>query len=362
MTPAVCCLLSGVLGNRTLSLRLEAAVREAGAVALPSRWLDEAAYVRHPAPRLARLSSELESELVVRRMLGNGRLPRADVYLVNGLGLALAARPLAPSARWVVATDSTPALVDRLRSGVRAGLPRRAFRALQGLRFARFVPKVDAWLPMSVTCRDSLVGDYGAAADRCAVTFAPQSTIAATPPARSPGAGPLRLLFVGNDFVRKGGPALVAARDLLGDAATLTIVSRDPACAGLADRPRIELVPGVADPRDIVRFYDAAHLLVYPTRFDLYSNVILEGLARGLPFLVSGAAATPAAELTDLTGAGWTLARADAEGIAAAARAAVADPRVYAARCEAAFAFARRELSPARFAEKVARAVGLRPS
>jgi glycosyltransferase involved in cell wall biosynthesis len=248
-------------------------------------------------------------------------------------------------------------MTERLRAtgyGERPGLLRRTFRRIQHARFAAFAPAVDVWLPMSEACRDSLVRDYGVDAARCVVTRAPQSDVDTALAPRDPRERPWRLLFVGNDFERKGGHLLAAAMTQLPDA-TLTVVSHDPAAQVFAG-PRVRVLAGVKDAGDIARLCREAHLLVHPTFVDHYSLVICEGLARGLPFLVSEG--TPAVELVRASGAGrvlpWPL---SAAAIAAAVRNWMAEPDAHLAAQRNALEFARRALTMERFRAQVAAAL-----
>jgi glycosyltransferase involved in cell wall biosynthesis len=132
---------------------------------------------------------------------------------------------------------------------------------------------------------------------------------------------------------------------------SLTVVSNDPAAGACAEQGRISVVRGITDPAALSSIYSGAHLLVHPTRFDLYSHVICEGLAHGLPFAVS--ANTPAAELVAESGAGVLIAPpVSADSIATAIRAAT-EPSGYARREAAALSFAQRCLRMEHLAELV---------
>ncbi len=96
----------------------------------------------------------------------------------------------------------------------------------------------------------------------------------------------IHLLFVGGDFVRKGG-------DLLLDWAQQTrkrnwhlhLVTRDPVPT---PHPNIHVYYGLGPNHpDLIALYRKAQLFVMPTRCDCYSLASMEAMASGLPVLLS---------------------------------------------------------------------------
>lgn len=122
----------------------------------------------------------------------------------------------------------------------------------------------------------------------------------ATPQAKSearrafgvPDDAPL-LLFVGNDFGKKGLKTLLDAQATLDNKVQLLVVGRSERtgeyelqATKLGLRSRVHFLGSL---KDMSLAYSAADLLVHPTVEDSYGMVVLEAMAHGLPVVVSDA-------------------------------------------------------------------------
>ncbi|NBW49217.1 MAG: glycosyltransferase [Betaproteobacteria bacterium] len=99
------------------------------------------------------------------------------------------------------------------------------------------------------------------------------------------------LLFVGNDFVKKGLKTLLEAMAQIEGKVELLVVGRsekaneyEQQAANLGLRSRVHFLGSL---KDMSLAYRAADMLVHPTLEDSYGMVVLEGMAYGLPVLVS---------------------------------------------------------------------------
>jgi glycosyltransferase involved in cell wall biosynthesis len=136
------------------------------------------------------------------------------------------------------------------------------------------------------------------------------------PGGRRAGTGPLRLLFVGGDFVRKGGDLLIAAmRGTLRDRCELDIVTRDT----------VEPAPGVrvhrAEPNSdlLRRLYGEAEVFVMPTRAECFGIATIEAMASGLPVIVGDVGGVR--DIVDDGETGWLIPPDGAALVAAVERA-----------------------------------------
>lgn len=107
------------------------------------------------------------------------------------------------------------------------------------------------------------------------------------------GRGDIRLLFVGQDFRRKGLSAVIDALVLLqkdGPPCRLRVIGRDDPAPYRRQAESLGLAPLVTfegPSRDIHLAYQAEDLFVFPTHYDPFANVCLEAMACGLPVLTT---------------------------------------------------------------------------
>lgn len=146
-------------------------------------------------------------------------------------------------------------------------------------------------------------------------------------PARASGDGPLRVCYVGSLDLRKGFVYLLQAIRALGHRhVKLRMVGAtgDRECARLLARERagldIEVMPGESVP-----LYQNSELLVIPTLEDGLPFVLVEGLACGLPVIVTREAG--AAECVREGESGWVIPPADTAALATALEQALAHRR-----------------------------------
>jgi UDP-glucose:(heptosyl)LPS alpha-1,3-glucosyltransferase len=99
------------------------------------------------------------------------------------------------------------------------------------------------------------------------------------------------LLFVGNDYRKKGLPATLQALASLPADVFLAVVGNTAAIAGFRDQVvalgLAQRVFFIGSLQDVSPAYQAADALVHPTLEDTFAMVVLEAMAHGLPVAVS---------------------------------------------------------------------------
>lgn len=145
---------------------------------------------------------------------------------------------------------------------------------------------------MSEHARRSFLEDYGCSAERVVNV----GTAMALPPADLAGrhwAEPTAL-FVGNDFIRKGGPELLGAWPKLRKwvpSAKLVIVG--PRIRRIRLPEGVQWLGRVTDRQRLVGLYDQASIFVLPAHFDPMPWVLGEAMGHGLPCVVTPSCGMP---------------------------------------------------------------------
>ncbi len=126
-------------------------------------------------------------------------------------------------------------------------------------------------------------------------------------------AGPVKLLFVGNDFARKGGADVVDVfLHGLSEQAELHLVTG--AEIGIS-HPRVHVHRNVAAYSPAWRaLYQSADLFVLPTHFEAFGLVFMEAMAAGLPIVGSRINAIP--EMVTDGETGWLVPPGDRQALA----------------------------------------------
>lgn len=140
--------------------------------------------------------------------------------------------------------------------------------------------------------RDSLVEDY--AVDPARVSVVGAGANGGLPEVTgSVAAGRPNVLFIGNDFARKGGWDLLAAFEVVRRSvpdATLRLVGTRPP---VPPTPGVEVLGRIHDRSRIDRLYAEASVFVLPSVFDPFPLVLLEAMARGVPVVTTNSCGTP---------------------------------------------------------------------
>ena len=132
--------------------------------------------------------------------------------------------------------------------------------------------------------QQSLIQDYGVPAGRVTVVGAGLNfdELPDEPPAR-PTDLPPTVLFVGNDFVRKGGVQLLDAFRIVRESVPTARLRIAGTPYPIPAQPGVDVLGRIQSRQEMSNLYAQAHVFCLPSTFEPYGFVLLEAMAHGLP-------------------------------------------------------------------------------
>jgi glycosyltransferase involved in cell wall biosynthesis len=236
------------------------------------------------------LRASLRARHQVRAAL---RSDRFDGLFFHTPVTALFAQRLMAKVPTVVSMDATPLNLDSM--GASYGHVPSASRHIEALKNAltrRTFECARTLIVWSEWARQSLIRDYQVEPTKIQV-IPPGIDLQRWSFRRDRGddGRPLRLLFVGGDFRRKGGEVLLTAfrRDLM-DRCELDIVTRDD--IDVSDLRGVRVHRGLnSNAPGLLALFAEADVFVFPTLGDCLPIVIMEAMAAGLPVVATNVGA-----------------------------------------------------------------------
>jgi glycosyltransferase involved in cell wall biosynthesis len=211
--------------------------------------------------------------------------------------------------------DATPILTNRM-PGYRSVQDSKLMALLKRRLKQRMYCSAALLQTWSNWAKRSFVNDYDVPADKV-VVIPPGINLQFWKPAPfTPSGAKKRILFVGGDFRRKGGPLLLDWYKTQRPAEVeLHIVTREP----------VDSIPGVIVYRDmrcntpqLLDLYHKSHLFVLPSLGDCFSVATIEAMGAGLPVIASNVGAIP--EIIESGRNGFIVQGNDAAELGAAIR------------------------------------------
>lgn len=239
-----------------------------------------------------RLRSQLLTAFTARNaLIRELRTLKPDVVHAHTQVTALLCRDLMSRVPFVVSMDYTTALLAREHPAP-ASITYAPIVELERMAFVRAAHCI-TW---SHRARNSLIDDYHVIPDKVDCVYPPVplelfEKIVRAPSARS--TLPVRLLFVGNDFARKGGSDLLQAFEgEVSEYCELDIVCNDKNLQAAGHNVRVHKGVRALSP-ELIQLYTDADIFVMPTREDVFGLVFAEAAAAGLPCVGTTVMAVP---------------------------------------------------------------------
>jgi glycosyltransferase involved in cell wall biosynthesis len=342
--PRLALCIEQTLGHRTHGQNIERA--------LEARAIDaDLIRVHPPTGRALPMPWALRASLdAARQLRARGRV---DVTFFHTQTLSLFAPLATRGGRYIVSVDATPVQIDAMGTWYDHGRHDATLESVKREWYRRIFDRAAGIVTWSDWAAESLRSDYGTrfAEDGAELDAAgAPRLLVAHPGAPTPffeipraetaeAERPVRILFVGGDFERKGGPALLEARRRLGDRAELMLVTG----AEIAPEPGVSVVPGVQPgSAALLDAFARADIFCLPTLGDCTPVVLGEAMAAGLPVVTTELASNPEWVPDE---AGSRVPPGDAEALYQALRPLVDDPELRVRRGRAARAHAAARMS-----------------
>jgi glycosyltransferase involved in cell wall biosynthesis len=245
---------------------------------------------------LVRSNWSVRASLLARRALARARQQGAlDALFIHTQVASLLAGPFMRAIPTIISLDATPINYDTVGQfyGHKSGGP------LEGLKFRANVHALKLAAGQVTWCqwaKDSLINDYGIASANITV-IPPGVDLALWPQRPEPRAlprdpgQPIKLLFVGGDFKRKGGEVLLECfKRSFQERCELHLVTQ----AAIEPGPNLFVYHGVK-PRSetLIRLFAEADVFVFPTLADCAPVAVTEALAASLPVIATRMGAIP---------------------------------------------------------------------
>jgi glycosyltransferase involved in cell wall biosynthesis len=286
-TRTVACVMEQTLGSITHYLTLrgqEAAVKDCRLQWIPVEY------------RSGRLPWTITGSLLARRAL-RPALEGVDAIFMHTTTLAPLTVDYFRRKPTILSSDGTQLNKREMRAAYGLKPERRATEQAKRLFYSGVFSRATGFVAWSNWAKQSFVEDYGCS-DKDVAVIPPGVDLEQFSSVGRNHELP-RILFVGGDFVRKGGDLLLKIfRERLRGKAELMLVTR----AQLPDEPGVKVYGNVQPNSEALHnLYRAADIFALPSRADCYSLVCMEALAAGLPII-----ATPVGGIPDLVREGRT--------------------------------------------------------
>jgi glycosyltransferase involved in cell wall biosynthesis len=215
---------------------------------------------------------------------GLNRYGAATAYVFNSQVPAVLGGRASRQRPFVVCMDDTPILKDSMANDYGHHPDGRVLGALKHRWNRRVLHAAAGIAPWSSWVRTSLIEDYGIS-ERKIQVIPPGVDVATWKTSLSSSDGPLRILFVGGDFERKGGELLLeAVRSIEPESVHVDIVTRSEVAAG----PGIEVHLGLSHSDEKLRdLFAVCDVFVLPSSSEMFGIAAVEAAAAGLPCIVT---------------------------------------------------------------------------
>jgi glycosyltransferase involved in cell wall biosynthesis len=311
---AIACVMEQTLGSITHYLNLRR--HETVYPGCKTRWLP----VAYRDARIAGTPWTVTGSLAARRVL-KPMLSEVDGVFMHTATLAPLTVDYFHRKPVIVSADGTPLNKRSMRAAYGLKPEWRVTERAKQLFYREVFARAHGFVAWSQWAKQSFVEDYGCR-EQDVVVIPPGIDLERFSVTDERQHELPRILFVGGDFLRKGGDVLLRVfRQRLRGKAELVLVTRDANIneSGVTTHRNVE-----PNSDALLKLYREADIFVLPTRADCYSLVCMEAMACGLPCVTTNVGGI--GDILDEGKTGHLLAVDDTAGLGDVLEALVADP------------------------------------
>lgn len=291
-TERMLCIFTKILGGKTFSEALESVFSHMTTLKSKVISYEHADYRKYPTPWPLNYSNSVESAWRIHKKVKNDLNGwEYDSIFFSSYHLMLPFLFLIKKKKTYLSLDTTPSLAIRqsaLRSSNWDQLVADIKAYVSKILFRQYFRYVDVFFARTQWCADSLTQEYGIQPAQVIVTYMPvEVPKSITSITKEKPDGKLSLLFVGNDFERKGGQFLLGMFiKYLSEKCTLTILSSTtPDSYSLPEGVIWVSGCGKNTSPSIFDYYLQADLFVFPTWNEQLGLVLCEAISSRLPVI-----------------------------------------------------------------------------
>lgn len=284
--------LSRLYGGSTITSRIVQVVNKIGCIVPIYLFLDYEDYQTYRVPKIFRINI-LEPNIIVFKKYKENIKGSFDILFFQSETLPLSFYKMLKRFPVALALDSTPSLVYQMskkyasKDKIFKRLLRKIKVKIEIVFFRKVFSYIDFFLPRTKLVANDLRTTYGVPVDRLEITYCPHD-LSIWKPRETKRKDKFVLLFVGNDWKRKGGNFLLSIYErYLSGCCILKIVSNDPSLPNGSMKDGVEVIKGITHEKleELIQIYSSADLFVFPTRYDTLGIVLTEAACMGLPII-----------------------------------------------------------------------------